>query len=178
MAERTLVLSRHLATDFNKSGDIMGRGHDLAVRNDDVAIDKFEKSIDRAFSGIKVTPDNTIFLSSPLNRCIQTSNIAIRALGIKTDVVVIDELTETDMGDFTGKKADRLREEYGDKLINDWMFSPEDFTFPNGESYAAVRERVGSVFSLIKGKFENNEYANVFVCTHVDIVKMFLSEIL
>ncbi len=176
-SERKIILTRHLATEYNKSGVLMGREVDLDIKRDDVTVKQFEDRIKGVAKTLEITPQNTMVCSSPLRRCIETSRLVTRTLGLPGNILVIQDLIETNMGDFSGKKASELRREYG-VLVDQWMHNPEEFTFPGGESYMDVRNRVKLVMGKIKREVDLNHYKNIFVCTHVDLVKMFFSEIL
>jgi len=176
MNERNIILTRHLDTQYNTSGSLMGREIDLEIKNDE-NVDILISKIAMASNSMDIKAANTLLVSSPLRRCIQTSQVIAKALHLPENILLISELTETDMGDFTGKEISKLRSEYGE-LIDQWMHEPENFTFPGGESYKDVKKRVKIAMEKLRKEIFMNHYQNIFVCTHVDIIKMLLFEIL
>ena len=174
MVERRIYLVRHLKTKFNESGVNMGRAFDPDIIHMDEYIKAFRNRVRKISDNFGINSTKALILTSPLRRCTRTAEILGEELGIN-NIEVMNELVETDMGEFSGKNAKELRREFG-SLVDKWMFQPEDFMFPNGESYKQVRSRVRMVSDKLKGEYL--DYDSIFLCTHVDIIKMLLSEIL
>ena len=170
-----IFLIRHLATKLNDRQIIMGKKINANILNDKRA-DMFLKNIIKLSESYSFNQENSVFISSPLARCRQTISLLRQgALRINKKIEVLEEFIETDMGHFSGKSVAEIRKEYGSN-IDDWMFRPEDFTFPGGESYVEVKKRTKlGVKKLITNY---SDYKNIFVSTHVDIIKMILSNVL
>lgn len=65
------------------------------------------------------------------------------------DVVVIPGLREIDFGDFEGLSYDDIAARYPD-LYRQWMETPTEVCFPNGESFCEMRGRVLEAFGAIQ----------------------------
>ena len=177
MYEREVIFTRHLATPNNISGNIMGNVLDIDIIGDPKSVEGLSAKIKLFATDLGIDAQNTLICTSPLKRCLSTSEVVAKALTVPSNFLIIKELEETNMGDFSGKAASELRQEFG-SLVDEWMFNPEDFKFPNGESYQDLRVRVREVLRKISNEINHNEYRYVFVCTHVDIIKMTLSEVM
>lgn len=172
--ERKIFLVRHLKTDYNQEGRIMGGQVDMDVMNNAGAADKLSDNIKTVCESFDIKPEEVAIISSPLLRCVKTAGIVRDAIDPKLEIDRNDSLQETNMGDFTDKKASDLRQEYGD-VIDDWMYNPEEFKFPGGESYKDVRKRVKDAMELIRNEYPEKRV--VILCSHVDIIKMFICEV-
>lgn len=170
--ERKIILTRHLATPNNRNQVIMGRSLDVDIVHDE-QVEKFERKLEALIKNFGITADQSAILTSPLKRCVTTATLIQHAL--KSNAVPftkLDELSETDMGSFEGQTGAELRASYPD-LLDQWMHTPEHFQFPGGESYDDVSARVDSVMQRLLGM----DTPFVFVCTHVDLAKMFLLKV-
>ncbi len=169
--ERKLFLVRHLKTEYNKDGKIMGGLVNMEVTSDIKGQSKLAANIKTICERFEIRRDEVDIISSPLLRCVQTAEIIRDAIDPGLEIKIDNNLQETNMGDFTDKKASELRQEYGD-LIDIWMQYPEDFTFPNGESYKNVRSRVEAVLKSVTSSGDGKRA--IFLCSHVDIIKMLI----
>ena len=170
--ERKVILTRHLATPNNRNKVIMGRSFDVDIVQDE-QVGEFEHKLEKLIKDLEIETNDVAIYTSPLKRCVTTASLIKDAL--KSDDVPftkLDELIETDMGNFEGQTGAELREKYPD-LLDQWMHSPEHFRFPGGESYDEVSTRIDSVM----GRILHMDTKFVFVCTHVDLAKMFLLKI-
>ncbi len=167
-----VFLVRHLETENNRNGVLMGRSIDVDIVWDK-QVEDFQKRIKSLVREYKIDKNNSIVATSPLKRCVSTAGIIRDFLGERSVALdVWEDLVETDMGDFEGKTRAFLREN-ASELLNKWGFSPADFKFPRGESYAHVSKRVDNIMSCL---LEVNSRF-IFVCTHVDIIKMFILKV-
>jgi broad specificity phosphatase PhoE len=164
-----IILVRHLATPNNRNRIIMGRSIDASIVPDE-QVQEFETKITALAQQYDIHGDHVTLLSSPLKRCLDTSNLIRDVLESSEPVTVIDELIETDMGQFEGHTGSDLKAEFPD-LVEQWMHRPEGFRFPGGESYDEVAGRVDQV---MKRLLEMDTENHIFVCTHVDLIKMVL----
>lgn len=172
---RKIFLIRHLKTKFNENGINMGRVLDSGILKRKKDIEDFKYRLKLCRQYFKITPKQTILLSSPLMRCFETATIIKEELKLTSKIHIMEEIIETDMGGFSAKNATQIRKEFGD-FVERWMFNPETFKFPDGESYKEVRKRVRITLGKLEREFQNPRF--VFIITHVDIIKMFFSEIL
>lgn len=164
-----------MKTSYNEEGRIMGNVAEMNILDDPSSINVFSNNIKILCSEYKIHPQDIMILSSPLLRCVQTAEILRDAIKSKADLKILDDLEETNMGEFTDKKASVLREEYGDYLIDTWMHNPMRFAFPGGESYKHVQKRVRNIMEMISNI--DLKKKTIFVCSHVDIIKMFICEV-
>lgn len=173
--DRKIFLIRHLKTKFNENGINMGRVLDSGIlkRKKDIEDFKYRLKLCRQHS--KITPNQTILLSSPLRRCFETAAVIKKELKLTSEIRILEEIIETDMGRFSAKNATQIRKQFGN-LVDRWMFNPEVFKFPDGESYKEVRKRVRIALGKLEGEFQSPRF--IFIITHVDIIKMLFSEIL
>lgn len=170
--ERRLILTRHLATQFNRDGKLMGRTIDLPIIRD-LQVHTFIQNLHNLANDYDINPPTTMIISSPLQRCKETAEIIKSTIGVPNPIVISDLVTETDLGDFTGFKSSSLRDEFNG-LIDQWMHNPSTFQFPNGESYEEVKTRVIKFLDSIQNNPNLTTISNIFLCTHVDFIKMLL----
>lgn len=170
------VLIRHLATENNKSGVIMGGILDSPIIEDD-SINQLKERIIIVVKtlengGITNPQNKMLLITSPLLRCRQTLKIVADHINYDNEKVLTSELfRETSMGDFTNKSAPELRQKYG-TMVEEWMYKPESFKFPGGESYKDLKQRVMEGINNIN----ENDCNVALICTHVDVIKMIVSE--
>jgi len=167
---KRLFLIRHLETENNRNGILMGRKIDAPIIADE-QVGKFKKKIillKKSFENL--VSSNMVIFTSPRIRCQETANIFSKILDFRGKIRIDKSLDETDMGDFVGHHVSELRSIFGDKPIEDWMYRPTIFSFPSGESYQEVHSRVDKFLS----KLTKSDCENVFVCTHVDLIKIIL----
>jgi alpha-ribazole phosphatase len=80
-------------------------------------------------------------------------------------------LCEIDFGDFEGLGYDEIAARYPG-LYRQWMESPTQVQFPNGESFAAMRQRVIRAFDAIR---ERHEGRTVAIVTHGGVIRIVLA---
>ncbi len=73
--------------------------------------------------------------SSPRRRAIET------AQAIGRDIIMVPEFRELDFGDFEGRTYDDIAATHPD-LYRQWMETPTEVNFPNGESFVQMQTRV------------------------------------
>jgi ribonuclease H / adenosylcobalamin/alpha-ribazole phosphatase len=106
-------------------------------------------------------------LSSPLQRAYDTATAAAKLLGL--DVIVDDDLIETDFGEWEGltfSEAAQRDPELHAKWLRDTTQSP-----PGGESFDAVAQRVRRARNRIVAEYGG---ATVLVVSHVTPIKTVL----
>ena len=77
--------------------------------------------------------------TSPLQRCISTTEAISKSHD--TCAESLEDLREIDFGLWEGLTFDEIQADYP-KQLNAWFESPDDFTFPEGESVPDFRKRV------------------------------------
>lgn len=90
----------------------------------------------------KAAPDSVI-LSSPLQRCRETANIASQGLNIP--VQFDDDLREIDFGEWEVLTFEKIAATYNSNEIAGWARFDRDFTFPGGERLGDFLDRVARV---------------------------------
>ena len=97
-----------------------------------------------SLAALKNSPENMIVYSSPLRRALQTaSSLRFREL------VILPELREVDMGEWTGKQWAEIELEWGSfarKKSADWLGVPA----PGGETWKDVTARVARAWRKIR----------------------------
>ena len=111
-------------------------------------------------------PAADIVIISPLLRCKMTAELIYP----NRDFIVIDDLKETDFGDFEGKNYTELssNEDY-----QRWIDSGGELPFPNGESKEIANKRALRGFEEVLSLTEN--YSNVSIVTHGGTIMAILS---
>lgn len=163
----TIVLLRHAHSIANKSGILAGRkpGIDLS----EIGRAESEKLASR-LSGIDF---NHIYLS-PLERCSQTIDPLLKskeASRIQT-LTLDDRVIEMDYGKWSGRKLSSLSRE---KLWREIQANPSKVTFPEGESFKAMRKRAMNLVDEILAKKGS---ANHLIVSHGDVIKVITSSLL
>jgi ribonuclease H / adenosylcobalamin/alpha-ribazole phosphatase len=153
-------LLRHGQTELSVQRRYSGRGNppltDLGRRQADLAAKYLADK-----GGIATV------ITSPLQRAYDTAAVAARALGV--DVVVDDELIETDFGDWEGltfAEAAARDPELHRRWLRDTSVEP-----PHGESFDSVDARVRRVRDRIVAEHGG---ATVLVVSHVTPIKTML----
>src|SRR5215470_7834467 len=77
--------------------------------------------------------------SSGLRRALETGQMLADAL--RLNVTVLETLAEIDFGDFEGMTFEDIQRQYPE-VFERWMTQPTNTQFPNGESFADMRDRV------------------------------------
>jgi alpha-ribazole phosphatase len=85
--------------------------------------------------------------TSPLSRALESARIIATAQCCPVEVVA--DLREIDFGEFEGLPYDEIAIRYPD-LYRQWMDTPTEVRFPNGETFAEMRVRVSRAFEAIQ----------------------------
>jgi broad specificity phosphatase PhoE len=155
-----MLLLRHGQTELSVARRYSGRGNPpltgLGLRQADAAA---------AYLGSR--GGIAAVLSSPLQRAYDTAKAAAKALGL--DVVVDDDLSETDFGAWEGltfAEAAAADPEVHRRWLRDTTVIP-----PGGESFEQVHERVRRARNRIIAEFGGS---TVLVVSHVTPIKTLL----
>jgi alpha-ribazole phosphatase len=92
--------------------------------------------------------------SSPRSRAVESA--AILARGVE----VVPDLAEIDFGDFEGLTYDEISLRYPD-IYQEWMSTPTQVQFPNGESFPQMRDRVVNAFQALLAAHQEQSIAIV-----------------
>jgi alpha-ribazole phosphatase len=96
--------------------------------------------------------------TSPRTRALESARI----LGVVASCAIeaADDLREIDFGDFEGLAYDEIAVRYP-HLYRQWMETPTEIQFPDGESFFAMRVRVLRAFDAIRSEREGQTVAIV-----------------
>jgi len=106
--------------------------------------------------------------TSPLKRAIQTAKIIYPQIR----PIVIENIRETDFGEFEGKNYMELQ---NNPKYQAWIDSNGEASFPGGENPAEVKKRAIYGFHQIIELSENAE--NIVIITHGGIIMSILKEL-
>ena len=170
--EKEIYLIRHLATKMNKDGVYIGRKFDPPILKGEIS--EFRHRLRRLAENTSFS--KVSFYSSPTKRCQQTIKIVRDMLGFGEKPINLEEgFNETDLGGVAGCTGKQAREKFP-QIIDMWMKAPQKVKFPGGETYKDVQERTWMNFQKIMK--EDSESQTIFICSHVDMIKMLLFKIL
>ncbi|MCH9732616.1 MAG: bifunctional RNase H/acid phosphatase [Actinomycetia bacterium] len=159
-APTRLLLLRHGQTELSVQRRYSGRGNppltDLGVRQAEAAAQYLGK-----LGGIAAV------VSSPLRRAYDTASATARELGL--DVVVDDDLIETDFGAWEGLTFGEAAERYSELHLR-WL-RDTSVPAPEGESFDAVASRVRIAQQRIIAEHAGQ---TVLVVSHVTPIKTLL----
>jgi alpha-ribazole phosphatase len=85
--------------------------------------------------------------TSPLSRALESARII--AAAHSCPVEVMSDLREIDFGEFEGLQYDEIATRYPE-LYRQWMETPTEVRFPNGECFSGMRARVLKAFDAIQ----------------------------
>jgi probable phosphomutase (TIGR03848 family) len=166
----TVLLVRHGRTDANVRGVLAGRTPGVLL--DDVGHGQAARTAER----LAVVPLAAI-VTSPLERCRQTSDALLARQDGAPTLTVDDALTECGYGDWQGRSlADLARE----PLWATVQSYPSAVTFPGGESLAGMQARAVSAVRAHDAAVEREHGAGAVwaAVSHGDVIKAVLADAL
>lgn len=166
----TVILVRHGRTTANAAGILAGRT--AGVRLDAVGRAQAERTAAR----LADVPLAAV-VTSPLERCRQTSRIIVEHQADAPPVRIEAGITECDYGQWQGRP---LRELAQEPLWSVVQTQPSAAVFPGGESMPAMQARSVAAVRRLDAAFEAQHGAGaVWVAvTHGDIIKSVLADAL
>lgn len=166
----TLVLVRHGRTTANATGLLAGRTPGVLL--DDTGREQAERAAER----LAPVPLAAL-VTSPLERCRETSDVLLGRQGAEVPVVVEDGLSECDYGDWQGRPLAELAKE---DLWSTVQRHPSAVTFPGGESMPTMQARSVEAVRRRDARIEAEHGASaVWVAvSHGDIIKSVLADAL
>ncbi|TFD46982.1 MSMEG_4193 family putative phosphomutase [Cryobacterium frigoriphilum] len=166
----TVILVRHGRTTANATGVLAGRTP--GIRLDQVGRDQ------AALLGTRLAVVPLVGLvSSPLERCRETSQLILDQQSGSLVTPVDDDLTECDYGDWQGRTLAELSTE---KLWSVVQTQPSAVVFPGGESMAGMQARSVAAVRRHDAAFEaeHGPGAVWVAVSHGDIIKSVLTDAL
>jgi len=166
----TVILVRHGRTTANASGVLAGRTP--GVRLDETGAGQAARTAER----LAVVP-LVAAVTSPLERCRQTTKAIAAAQAATLRPVTERGLTECDYGEWQGRALKDLAKE---KLWSTVQAQPSAVTFPGGESMVAMQARAVSAVRRRDAELEAEHGAGaVWVAvSHGDLIKSILADAL
>jgi phosphoserine phosphatase len=107
--------------------------------------------------------------TSPLQRCVDTSSAIGEQCG--APLKSLAEISDLDYGAWQGKSWDEARA-IGDDLFEIWRHTPDQVTFPEGESLQSVAGRVGRALRYVNERHTNE---TVVMVSHDSVNRVILS---
>ena len=156
-----LLLLRHGETEFTAQRRYSGRG-DIPLTERGVAQ---AQAVARRLAGTSVDA----VVTSPLDRCVRTAEIV--AAGVP--IVVDEDLTECDFGDWEGLTFAEVRARWPDE-VDGWLASTA-VAPPGGEALVRVAERVERAVARVRA---NHPSGVVVLVSHVSPIKLVLRDAL
>ena len=166
----TVLLVRHGRTTANTEGVLAGRA--AGVRLDQIGHDQATLTGQR----LAVVPLVGV-VSSPLERCQQTSQLILEHQSGTPVTMVDDDLTECDYGQWQGRTISDLTKEDLWKVV---QTQPAAVVFPDGESMAAMQARAVAAIRRQDAAFEaqHGPGAVWVAVSHGDVIKSILADAL
>jgi len=166
----TVILVRHGRTTANASGMLAGRT--AGVHLDDVGREQATRVGERLADVPLVA-----VVSSPLERCVQTSQFILDRQGGTPLSPIEEDITECDYGQWAGRNLSELSKE---KLWSVVQAQPSAVVFPGGESMATMQSRSVAAVRRLDAAFESEHGPGaVWVAvSHGDIIKSVLADAL
>ena len=166
----TVILVRHGRTTANASGVLAGRT--AGVKLDETG----RRQADRTGERLAVVPLVGL-VSSPLERCRQTSRAILAHQEASPTTTVDKGITECDYGDWQGRKLTDLA---GEDLWKVVQSQPSAAVFPGGESMQAMQARAVAAIRRHDAAFEaeHGPGAVWVAVSHGDVIKSILADAL
>ncbi|MGA0567409.1 MSMEG_4193 family putative phosphomutase [Rathayibacter sp. KR2-224] len=166
----TAILVRHGRTAANAAGVLVGRAAGVGL--DEVGREQARRAAER------LSPVPLVrVVSSPLERCRETSRVILEQQQGSPTLVVEHGLTECDYGRWQGRRLAELARE---KLWAQVQASPASVVFPDGESMAGMQARAVAAVRRHDTAVtaEHGPRAVWVAVSHGDIIKSVLADAL
>jgi alpha-ribazole phosphatase len=107
--------------------------------------------------------------ASPLRRATESASIiaSLHACGVEQNA----GLREINFGDFEGLTYDEIAARHPE-LYRQWMDTPTEIQFPNGENFSEMRARVLCAFESIR---RSREGQTIAIVTHSGVIRIVIS---
>ncbi|WP_174565330.1 bifunctional RNase H/acid phosphatase [Rhodococcoides yunnanense] len=155
-----LLLLRHGQTPLSVERRYSGRGNPALT-------ELGERQAAAAARYLGRRDDIAAIVSSPLGRAQQTAGAVADTVGL--EVSTLDDLTETDFGDWEGLTFKEASEKYPD-VHQKWR-GDTSVAAPSGESFDAVLQRVTAARDKLIASYSGS---TIVVVSHVTPIKMLL----
>ena len=161
---RRILLLRHGETDASSRGRCYGK-LDVPLSEEG------RQQVERAATLLHTLSPDAI-VSSPRTRALDSAGIVAKRcqLSVQTE----ERFAELDFGDFEGKRYEDVEREDPD-FYTRWMASPTEVSFPNGESYSRMAQRVVAAYQQ---RVQNAASHKVLLVAHGGVNRIILSDVL
>lgn len=165
-----LFLIRHSKTKGNLEGRYIGSKTDEELCEEGIALARErKKELIEAFDKLNNT-EKLLLFSSPMKRCIATTNI----LFSDKKIVTIPEFMEIDFGDFENKNYMELN---GNKNYQRWIDSGGKMDYPGGERLDSFIGRTMSGLKKVIAKLQDEATESALVVCHGGNIMAIMSEL-
>jgi probable phosphomutase (TIGR03848 family) len=166
----TVILVRHGRTTANATGMLAGRT--AGVKLDDTGKAQAARAGER-LAGVALT----LVVTSPLERCRQTSRALLEAHPTPVELVLERGVIECDYGEWQGRS---LRDLAKEKLWSTVQTQPSAAVFPGGESMSGMQARAVNAVRRVDALLEERHGPGAIgvVVSHGDIIKSILADAL
>lgn len=155
------LLIRHGESDFNQKKHIAGRLPNVHLTSTG------QQQARLLAEKLSPVPIKAIY-ASPLERTMDTARPLAAALNL--EITPLDDLLETDCGEWQGQSSRLLRRKKEWKLVQQ---HPSLFHFPSGESIAECQQRMVRAMETIRFRHEAQDIVACF--GHADPIKQALA---
>lgn len=159
-----IILVRHGQTAWNKEERFRGRA-DLPL--DETGIKQAEAAAQK-LAGCEATA----IYSSPLQRTMMTAEPIADILGLT--IQPLEGLIDIDYGAWQGLSTQEALEQDAN-LYQQWIQTPQNARFPDGEGLQDVRDRVETVIAKILSEHAGQ---TVILVSHVVVCRVFICTVL
>ncbi len=159
-----VMLVRHGETDASMKGRCYGK---LDVPLSTEGVSQVKKT-----AQLIAPLQPTFIVSSPRIRALDSAEII--AHRCQLSVSVNEQFAELDFGDLEGERYEDVEAEHP-KFFAQWMSNPTQVTFPNGESYQSMAERVVMGYDAL---LQNNRDAKCVLVAHGGVIRIILAHVL
>ncbi|MHA1340299.1 MAG: histidine phosphatase family protein [Promethearchaeota archaeon] len=158
-----LILIRHGKTDWNSKNLVQGWADPPLNRKGIKQAKRLAKYITKKYKNINFK----WIYSTPLERGLRTAQILKKKLqskfGREIQLIVREELKSRNLGVFSGKTLDYIKENYFD-LYKEWISGDMSFIPPQGESNIDFFNRINKFINYLKENHDKTD--NILIVTH------------
>ena len=130
--------------------------------------DKGREQMARVAASVHAEPFAAIY-ASPRSRALESARILAAAAACP--LALVDDFREINFGDFEGRTYDEIARDHPE-LFRQWMETPTQIHFPNGESFFQMRARVLAAFHDIRRTHQGQTIA---IVSHGGVNRIILS---
>jgi alpha-ribazole phosphatase len=114
----------------------------------------------------------TAIYSSPRRRAIETAEAI--ATHQRLDVIIVHDFRELHFGDLEGRTYDDIAATHPE-LYRQWMETPTEVQFPNGESFAQMRVRALNAYRALLARHNDQ---TIGIVAHGGVIRIILADAL